>query len=112
MFTKRSYILKKNLQLEAAGLFKYVWPFSQHQELKGLNFNPSSTDSEQKDKINLSFYFRTSLWCLMKALKAISSVEVRTKIYFSMIGFMRCKKQIKQTITWNCDTKKQRYPGL
>ena len=26
-----------NLQLEPAVLFKYVWPFSGHQALKGLN---------------------------------------------------------------------------
>ena len=25
----------ENLQLSAAGLFKYVWPFSYHQALKG-----------------------------------------------------------------------------
>ena len=30
-----TYILKKNLLLKAVGLFKYVWPFSGHQALKG-----------------------------------------------------------------------------
>ena len=38
MSIKRSHILKKNLQLLAAGLFNYV-PFSGHQALKGEHFN-------------------------------------------------------------------------
>ena len=44
MSTYRSYILKTNLQLSAAGLFKYVWPFSRHQALKEMtNFAKNST---------------------------------------------------------------------
>ena len=35
VLTKRSHILKTNLQLSAAGLFKYVWSFNRHQALKG-----------------------------------------------------------------------------
>ena len=36
MSTKRSYILKK---ISAASFFKYVWPFSGHQTLKGWPFD-------------------------------------------------------------------------
>ena len=32
---KRSYILKKNLQLKASSFFKSEWPFSGQQALKG-----------------------------------------------------------------------------
>ena len=32
---KDTHTEKKNLQLKAAGLFKYVWPFCYDQALKG-----------------------------------------------------------------------------
>ena len=40
MVTKKSHILKQTcswtLSVQAAGLFKFVWPFCHHQALKGL----------------------------------------------------------------------------
>ena len=35
VFTKSSRILKTNVQLKAAGFFKYVWSFSDDEALKG-----------------------------------------------------------------------------
>ena len=32
-------------------------------------FNPSRPNPGQKEKINLSFYFHTSLWCLKRFYK-------------------------------------------
>ena len=34
-FPLKGHTYLKNLQLKAAGLFKYVWPFNGHQALKG-----------------------------------------------------------------------------
>ena len=33
---------------------------------KFKNFNPSRPDPGKREKINLNFYFHTSLWCIKK----------------------------------------------
>ena len=35
------------------------------------NFNPSRPDPGQREKINLNFYFHTSLWCLKRFYESL-----------------------------------------
>ena len=44
--------------------------------------NPSRPDPGQREKNDLNFYFRTSLWCLKKFQAPHSSVKIKIKINF------------------------------
>ena len=45
---------KASLKLSAAGLFKYVWPFREHQALKGYAFTQYSTKMNNFNFLNLN----------------------------------------------------------
>ena len=61
MSTKKSLTYLKNLQLKAAGLFKYVWAFCEHQT---VNFE---TTSYKKKSHNIFLFFEITNYELIMA---------------------------------------------
>ena len=55
---------------ESRGVFRDIYKTFDKVWHATLPVNPSRSDPERKEKINLNFYFHSSLWCL-KALEVI-----------------------------------------
>ena len=45
------------------------------KQLVGISFNPSRPNSGRIEKIKLSFYFHTSLWCLIRFYEGLKDLH-------------------------------------
>ena len=46
-------------------------------------FNPFRPDPRRREKIDLNFYFHTSLWCLKRFYEALGTTKKRENKYLS-----------------------------
>ena len=82
--------------------------FSDHRSLSSETFNLSYPDPRRREKINLNFYFHTSLWCLKRFYKGLhktfwdTTKIVKIKIYVNFYlnaTFWKCTE--REGLTWN-----------
>ena len=56
-----------------SSLLMFPWVWKKTSDMKWVN--PSHPDPGQREKINLNFYFYTSMWCLIKFYEGLKDLH-------------------------------------